>query len=190
MNGLMQISTFSTLNPNEVSAIDIAVEIRTIHDLRITMEEATKQTTTYPDKGEYTFFVTNHGNVVEDVVVIPTESLRGWSVDILPDDFDLEPGQTMEIRVNTLPPAELISDDEYRFTIVVQPKGLPAAGQPLDLVTVTNLPAGFLSLSDTAEQILIISLIGIGVLTITVLTFRSRRENQRILEALSDERKL
>ena len=190
LNGLMQISTFSTLNPNEASTIDIAVEIRTIHDLRITMEEATKQTTTYPDKGEYTFFVTNNGNVVEDVVVIPTESLRGWSVDILPDNFDLEPGQTMEIRVNTLPPADLISDDEYRFTIVVQPKGLPAAGQPLDLVTVTNLPAGFLSLSDTTEQILIISLIGIGVLTITVLAFRSRRENQRILEALSDERKL
>lgn len=190
LNGLMQINAFSTLNPNEVSSIDIAVEIRTIHDLRITMEEPTKQTTTYPDKGEYTFFVTNHGNVVEDVVVIPTESLRGWSVDILPDDFELEPGQTMEIKVNTLPPANLISDDEYRFTIVVQPKGLPAAGEPLDLITETNLPAGFLSLSDTAEQILIVSVIGIGVLTIAILTFRSRRENQRILEALGDERGL
>jgi uncharacterized membrane protein len=190
LNGLMQINAFSTLNPNEVSSIDIAVEIRTIHDLRITMEEPTKQTTTYPDKGEYTFFVTNHGNVVEDVVVIPTESLRGWSVDILPDDFELEPGQTMEIKVNTLPPANLISDDEYRFTIVVQPKGLPAAGEPLDLITETNLPAGFLSLSDTAEQILIVSVIGIGVLTIAILTFRSRRENQRILEALGDERRL
>ena len=190
LNGLMQINAFSTLNPNEVSRIDIAVEIRTIHDLRITMEEPTKQTTTYPDKGEYTFFVTNHGNVVEDVVVIPTESLRGWSVDILPDDFELEPGQTMEIKVNTLPPANLISDDEYRFTIVVQPKGLPAAGEPLDLITETNLPAGFLSLSDTAEQILIVSVIGIGVLTIAILTFRSRRENQRILEALGDERGL
>lgn len=190
LNGLMQINAFSTLNPNEVSSIDIAVEIRTIHDLRITMEEPTKQATTYPDKGEYTFFVTNHGNVVEDVVVIPTESLRGWSVDILPDDFELEPGQTMEIKVNTLPPANLISDDEYRFTIVVQPKGLPAAGEPLDLITETNLPAGFLSLSDTAEQILIVSVIGIGVLTIAILTFRSRRENQRILEALGDERGL
>ena len=190
LNGLMQIKAFSTLNPNEVSSIDIAVEIRTIHDLRITMEEPTKQTTTYPDKGEYTFFVTNHGNVVEDVVVIPTESLRGWSVDILPDDFELEPGQTMEIKVNTLPPANLISDDEYRFTIVVQPKGLPAAGEPLDLITETNLPAGFLSLSDTTEQILIVSVIGIGVLTIAILTFRSRRENQRILEALGDERGL
>ena len=190
LNGLMQINAFSTLNPNEVSSIDIAVEIRTIHDLRITMEEPTKQTTTYPDKGEYTFFVTNHGNVVEDVVVIPTESLRGWSVDILPDDFELEPGQTMEIKVNTLPPANLISDDEYRFTIVVQPKGLPAAGEPLDLITETNLPAGFLSLSDTAEQILRVSVIGIGVLTIAILTFRSRRENQRILEALGDERGL
>ena len=190
LNGLMQINAFSTLNPNEVSSIDVAVEIRTIHDLRITMEEPTKQTTTYPDKGEYTFFVTNHGNVVEDVVVIPTESLRGWSVDILPDDFELEPGQTMEIKVNTLPPANLISDDEYRFTIVVQPKGLPAAGEPLDLITETNLPAGFLSLSDTAEQILIVSVIGIGVLTIAILTFRSRRENQRILEALGDERGL
>ena len=35
LNGLIQISTFSTLNPNEASAIDIAVEIRTIHDLSL-----------------------------------------------------------------------------------------------------------------------------------------------------------
>tara|TARA_B100000575_G_scaffold158983_1_gene126993 strand:- start:5626 stop:8313 length:2688 start_codon:yes stop_codon:yes gene_type:complete len=190
LNGLMQIAAFSTLNPNEVSKVDLAVEIRTIHDLRLTMEEPTKQTTSYPEKGEYTFFVTNHGNIVEDVVIIPTESLRGWSVDIIPDDFELEPGQTIEIKVNTLPPANLISDDEYRFTVVVQPKGLPAAGQPLDLITATELPSGLLALSDTAEQILIAVLIGLGIFTIVLLTFRSRRENERILEALGDERRV
>ena len=163
LNGLMKVSAYSALNPNEISSIDIAVEIRTIHDLRLTMEEPTKQTTEYPDKGEYSFFVTNNGNIVEDVVIIPTESLRGWSVDIVPDDFELEPGQTMEVEVSTLPPADLISDDEYRFTIVVQPKGLPAAGQPLDLITATELPAGFLALSEDVEQIIVIGLIAIGV---------------------------
>ena len=189
LNGLMKVSAYSALNPNEISSIDIAVEIRTIHDLRLTMEEPTKQTTAYPDKGEYSFFVTNNGNIVEDVVIIPTESLRGWSVDIVPDDFELEPGQTMEVEVSTLPPADLISDDEYRFTIVVQPKGLPAAGQPLDLITATELPAGFLALSEDVEQIIIIGLIAIGVATVAVLALRSRRESDRILEALGEDRR-
>lgn len=190
LNGLMQVSAYSALNPNEDSSIDIAVEIRTIHDLRLTIEEPTKQTTAYPDKGEYSFFVTNNGNIDEDVVIIPTESLRGWSVDIIPDDFELEPGQTMEIKVSTLPPPDLISDDEYRFTIVVQPKGLPAAGQPLDLVTATELPAGFLALSEDAEQIIVIGLIAVGVATVAVLALRSRRESERILEALSEDRRV
>ncbi|MED5305832.1 MAG: hypothetical protein VX942_00210 [Candidatus Thermoplasmatota archaeon] len=189
LNGLMKVSAYSALNPNEISSIDIAVEIRTIHDLRLTMEEPTKQTTAYPDKGEYSFFVTNNGNIVEDVVIIPTESLRGWSVDIVPDDFELEPGQTMEVEVSTLPPADLISDDEYRFTIVVQPKGLPAAGQPLDLITATELPAGFLALSEDVEQIIVIGLIAIGVATVAVLALRSRRESERILEALGEDRR-
>ncbi|MEC8547855.1 MAG: hypothetical protein VXY31_00890 [Candidatus Thermoplasmatota archaeon] len=189
LNGLMKVSAYSALNPNEISSIDIAVEIRTIHDLRLTMEEPTKQTTAYPDKGEYSFFVTNNGNIVEDVVIIPTESLRGWSVDIVPDDFELEPGQTMEVEVSTLPPADLISDDEYRFTIVVQPKGLPAAGQPLDLITATELPAGFLALSEDVEQIIVIGLIAIGVATVAVLALRSRRESDRILEALGEDRR-
>ena len=188
LNGLMKVSAYSALNPNEISSIDIAVEIRTIHDLRLTMEEPTKQTTEYPDKGEYSFFVTNNGNIVEDVVIIPTESLRGWSVDIVPDDFELEPGQTMEVEVSTLPPADLISDDEYRFTIVVQPKGLPAAGQPLDLITATELPAGFLALSEDVEQIIVIGLIAVGVATVAVLALRSRRESERILEALGEDR--
>ena len=189
LNGLMQVSAYSALNPNEDSSIDIAVEIRTIHDLRLTIEEPTKQTTAYPDKGEYSFFVTNNGNIDEDVVIIPTESLRGWSVDIVPDDFELEPGQTIEIKVSTLPPADLISDDEYRFTIVVQPKGLPAAGQPLDLITATELQAGFLALSEDVEQMIVIGLIAVGVATVAVLAFRSRRESERILEALSEDRR-
>ena len=190
LNGLMQVSAYSALNPNEESSIDIAVEIRTIHDLRLTIEEPTKQTTAYPEKGEYSFFVTNNGNIDEDVVIIPTESLRGWSVDIVPDDFELEPGQTIEVKVSTLPPADLISDDEYRFTIVVQPKGLPAAGQPLDLITATELPAGFLALSEDAEQIIVIGLIAVGVATVAVLALRSRRESERILEALSEDRRV
>ena len=54
LNGLMQVSAYSALNPNEDSSIDIAVEIRTIHDLRLTIEEPTKQTTAYPDTVSYT----------------------------------------------------------------------------------------------------------------------------------------
>jgi hypothetical protein len=60
----------------------------------------------------------------------------------------------------------------------------------LDLITATELPAGFLALSEDAEQIIVIGLIAVGVATVAVLALRSRRESERILEALSEDRRV
>jgi hypothetical protein len=78
----------------------------------------------------------------------------------------------------------MIQDDTYRFTLTVQPKGMPVAGQPLDLQVTAEVSPGLNLLSEEYEQILVYGLTTIGALFVVVLFFRSRAENKRIIEAL------
>jgi hypothetical protein len=88
----------------------------------------------------------------------------------------------VEIRVT--PPNDLFQDDTYDFTIIVMPKGLPVAGQPLDLSVTAEVSQGLAFLSDEVVQILGWVSILIGALLVIILVFRSRNESRRILEAL------
>ena len=95
----------------------------------------------WPDKAYFALFITNHGNVVEDVEVLSSESLRGWTVNVDFDEFELAPGETKEVQVSVVPPSELLEDDTYRFTVTVQPEGLPVAGEPIDLQVTSVMPS-------------------------------------------------
>ncbi|MDP6328806.1 MAG: hypothetical protein QGG22_03190, partial [Candidatus Thalassarchaeaceae archaeon] len=77
--------------------------------------------------------------------------------------------------------------DTYDFTIIVMPKGLPVAGQPLDLSVTAEISLGISFLSDDMVQILGWGGILIGGLLVIILFFRARRENQRIMKALELE---
>ncbi len=81
----------------------------------------------------------------------------------------------------------MIQDDTYDFTIIVMPKGLPVAGQPLDLSVTAEISLGISFLSDDMVQILGWGGILIGGLLVIILFFRSRRESQRIMKALELE---
>jgi hypothetical protein len=67
------------------------------------------------------------------------------------------------------------------------PKGLPVAGQPLDLSVTAEISLGISFLSDDMVQILGWGGILIGGLLVIILFFRSRRESQRIMKALELE---
>ena len=69
------------------------------------------------------------------------------------------------------------------------PKGLPVAGQPLDLSVTAEISMGFAFLQMRSMQILGWVSILIGVLLVIILVFRSRNESRRILEALELESK-
>ena len=79
------------------------------------------------------------------------------------------------------------ANDTYGFTITVQPKGMPVAGEPLDLEVTAEVSPGLNWLSEQNEQILVYGLTGIGALLVVILFFRSRAENRRIIEALEHE---
>ena len=87
------------------------------------------------------------------------------------------------------PPNDLFQDDTYDFTIIVMPKGLPVAGQPLDLSVTAEISVGFSFLSDEVIQIIGWVAILIGALLVIILVVRSRNESRRILQALELESK-
>ena len=119
--------------------------------------------------------------------IISGESLRGWTVDVIDDEFQLPPGETREIQVRATPPSELLSDDTYRFTVIAQPEGIPVAGQPIELTVVSVTSNSFLNLSQTTQDLLVYGLTGFGALLVIVLFMRSRAENKRIIRALDQE---
>jgi hypothetical protein len=188
-SGLIKVLAASELNAIESTSVNLLIDVITIHDLRMVIEEATSQTVDYPEKAVFTIYVTNHGNVEETVVIESSDPLRFWSVNAVDDEFKLAPGETREVEIRVTPPNDLFQDDTYDFTIIVMPKGLPVAGQPLDLSVTAEMSIGISILSDKAVQILVWTSIIIGVLLVIMLVMRSRNESRRILEALELESK-
>ena len=180
-SGVIEVGASSQKNTAHRTTVDIVVEIRTIHDLRFTLEGEDSKSAEYPDKAYFTLFITNHGNVLEDVEVLSSESLRGWTVNVDFDEFELAPGETREVQVSVTPPSDLLDDDTYRFTVTVQPEGLPVAGEPVDLEVTSEMPTGFIGLSEDATQKLVYGSIVLGSILVVVLFFRARAESLSLI---------
>ena len=182
-SGVIRVSVTSKKNTGQApSYVDLVMDIRAIHDLRVDIETSTSKESSWPDNAEFKIFVTNQGNIEERVEVLTSDSLRGWTVDVIGDDFRLQPGKTREVTVRATPPSELIADDEYTFTVIVQPKDMPVAGEPLDLTVVSKVGTGVLS-SDTQRAVAIATII-VGTLGVAFLFMRARADNRMIEDAM------
>ena len=187
VSGVVKVSASSEKNTAQSTSIDLIVAVMTIHDLKFTLEGEDEQTAEYPDKAIFILYVTNHGNILETVQVLSSESLRGWSVDVVDEEFELESGETREVEVRVTPPSDLLDDDTYLFTLTVQPEDLAVAGQPIDLTVKSEMPSSFIGLTEEQAQALVYGSIILGGILVVVLFFRSRAENRRIVEALENE---
>lgn len=187
VSGIIKVSAASERNAAQTTFVDVMIQVMTIHDIVFTLEGEDEQTVNYPEKALFSLFVTNNGNVIEDIEVISGESLRGWTIDVMEDEFKLSPGETREIQVRATPPSQLLDDDTYRFTVIAQPEGIPVAGQPIELTVVSVTSNSFLNLSQETQDILIYGLTGFGALLVIALFMRSRAENKRIIKALEQD---
>ena len=187
VSGIIKVSAASERNAAQITSVDVMIQVMTIHDIIFTLEGEDEQTVNYPEKAIFSLFVTNNGNIIEDIEIISGESLRGWTIDIIEDEFELSPGETREIQVRATPPSQLLDDDSYRFTVIAQPEGIPVAGQPIELTVVSVKSNSFLSLSQTTQDLLVYGLTGFGALLVILLFMRSRAENKRIIRALDKE---
>lgn len=187
VSGIIKVSAASERNAAQTTSVDLMIQVMTIHDIIFALEGDSEQTVDYPEKAIFSLFVTNNGNVVEDIEIISGESLRGWTIDIIEDEFKLPPGETREIQVRATPPSQLLDDDSYRFTVIAQPEGIPVAGQPIELTVNSVKSDSFLDLSQEMQDILVYGLTGFGALLVIVLFMRSRSENKRIVQALEQD---
>ena len=187
VSGIIKVSAASERNAAQITSVDVMIQVMTIHDIIFTLEGEDEQIVNYPEKAIFSLFVTNNGNVIEDIEIISGESLRGWTIDIIEDEFKLSPGETREIQVRATPPSQLLQDDSYRFTVIAQPEGIPVAGQPVELTVNSVTSDSFLNLSKEMQDILVYGLTGFGGLLVIVLFMRSRSENKRIARALEQD---
>ncbi len=186
-SGLIRVSVTSKKNTGQTpSYVDLVVDIRSIHDLQVDIEGSQKKETSYPENAEFTLFVTNHGNIEEKVEVLTSDSLRGWAVDVIGDDFRLQPGKTREVTVRVTPPSELIADDEYSFTVIVQPKDMPVAGEPIDLTVESKVRTG--ALSGDTQTAIAMAIILVGSIAVAYLFMRVRSENRMLSDSIYLER--
>jgi len=186
-SGVLRVSVTSKKNTGQTpSYVDLVVDIRSIHDLQIGIESSQKKESSYPENAEFTIFVTNHGNIEEQVEVLTSDSLRGWTVDVIGDEFKLQPGETEEVTVRVTPPSELIASDEYSFTVIVQPKDMPVAGEPIDLTVESKVRTG--ALSGDTQTAIAMAIIIVGSIAVAVLFLRVRAENRMMSDSIYLER--
>tara|TARA_B100001094_G_scaffold83979_1_gene80274 strand:- start:345 stop:3029 length:2685 start_codon:yes stop_codon:yes gene_type:complete len=186
-SGVIRVSVTSKKNTGQTpSYVDLVVDIRSIHDLQVDIEGSQKKETSYPENAEFTLFVTNHGNIEEKVEVITSDSLRGWTVDVIGEDFRLQPGKTREVTVRVTPPSELIADDEYSFTVIVQPEDMPVAGEPIDLTVESKVRTG--ALSGDTQTAIAMAIILVGSIAVAYLFMRVRSENRMLSDSIYLER--
>ena len=183
-SGSISISVSSKKNTAQVSSINFNIDVIVIHDLQYTLDSTPEEITVkYPNRATFIVYVTNNGNSEEKVEVITPAPLRQWSVDVVPDDFVLQPGQTKEIEIRVTRPIGLKDDDTYKFTIVIQPEDTPVAGEPLELIV--NADTSTISLANNlAGQVLLYGAMLIGSILLILVFLRARKENKIINEAL------
>ena len=184
ISGTISVSVSSKKNTAQSSSIDFNIDVMIIHDLQYTLDSSPEEITVkYPNRGTFIAYVTNNGNSEEKVEIITPAPLRQWSVDVVPNDFKLQPGETKEIEIRVTPPVGLKDDDTYKFTIIIQPEDTPVAGEPIELVV--NADTSTISLvNDFVGQFLLYGAMLIGSIFLILVFLRTRKENKMINEAL------
>jgi hypothetical protein len=183
-SGTITVSVSSKKNTAKISSITFNIDVIVIHDLQYTMDSSPEELTVkYPERASFIIYVTNDGNAIENVEIITPAPLREWSVDVVPDDFNLNPGQTKQVEIRVTPPVGLNQDDTYKFTIIIQPEDTPVAGQPIELTV--NAKTSSINLANgLIGKILVYSSIILGSILVLTLFLRTRKENKIISEAL------
>ena len=185
--GIIQVSAASEKNAAQPTFVSLIFESKTIHNLVLTLEGEDLKKTDESSSIEFMIHVTNNGNVLEEVQVLSSDPLRGWGVNMVPEEFDLSPGESKNVTIRVIPPADMVQDDTYKFTITVQPRGMPVAGQPVDLEVTAEVSTGLDLISEENRKILTYGLTIIGGLLVMFLFVNARSENKRIISVLDSE---
>ncbi|MBV18638.1 MAG: hypothetical protein CMA56_02105 [Euryarchaeota archaeon] len=182
--GALDVTVLSENNTaNRDGRISVVLDVRIIEDLGFDLTSTpSKLNVTFPDKATFEVAVVNDGNVPTDARIFASAGERGWTVDIEDDGSGdcrieegdlmclLQPGEVLMIMVDVRPPYGATIEDEFRFTLSVEPKDGGVFTRENVELSVTGIPdEGFLGLGLTAQSVTNIGVIFMAVVALGVM---------------------
>jgi uncharacterized membrane protein len=167
-------------NTAEPSCVDVVLTVETVHDLNIAVEDGPQRNIIVPEFADFRVLITNNGNVAEQIDVVSTEGLRGWTIDIDLTQFELAAGESIEILVRVKPPVELSIEDQFEFTLIVTPESAPVAAQPVDMTVNAVLDESMFGLSADTFRLMTWGVLGIIGVSIIGTIFTNRRRSSEL----------
>lgn len=131
--GALEIVVTSESNSADRTGFtSVSLEVQTIYDIQFQSDVDLHYSLEYPDKKTINVDVINEGNVRTQFIVLNPEGLRGWTVSM---DYTngscssnsegltcwLDVGDSIGLEVNVRPSFEAEVEDNFTFTLSVQP---------------------------------------------------------------------
>jgi uncharacterized membrane protein len=174
---------------NRSGLVSLVLDVRVIEDLTFDLGEMEMEANiSFPDTATFDVTIVNEGNIESEARIFTSDELRGWSVrftdiDDLPcttEEGDLlctmQPGERLMLTVVVGPPFDASVDDDFTFTVSVEPTdGGVFNRRNIELTVHGSNPTGLLSLSSEAVTTIGISVLGLLAVGLVVQALSSRK---------------
>ncbi len=174
---------------NRSGFVSLVLDVRVIEDLSFDIDEMELEANiTYPETATFEVTIVNEGNIESEARIFTSDELRGWSVrftdlENLPCTTEegellctMEPGERLTLKVVVGPPFDASVDDEFTFTVSVEPTdGGVFNRRNIELTVHGANPTGLLSLSSEAVTTIGVSVIGLLAVGVVVQALSSRK---------------
>lgn len=190
--GSLDIVVLSENNTaNRSGQVSLVLDVRIIEDLSFDVREMPLEANiTFPETATFEVVVINEGNIESEARIFTSDELRGWSVrfadiDGLPCEVEggdllctLAPGESITISVVVGPPYDSPVDDDFTFTISVEPTdGGVFNRRNLELTVHGEAPSGLLALSSQTLTTVGLSVVGLLGAGLAVQALMGRRKD-------------
>ena len=174
---------------NRSGLVSLVLDVRVIEDLTFDLGGMEMEANiSFPDTATFDVTIVNEGNIESEARIFTSDELRGWSVrftDIgdLPcttEEGDLlctmQPGERLTLTVVVGPPFDASVDDDFTFTVSVEPTdGGVFNRRNIELTVHGSNPTGLLSLSSEAVTTIGISVLGLLAVGLVVQALSNRK---------------
>ena len=174
---------------NRSGLVSLVLDVRVIEDLTFDLGGMEMEANiSFPDTATFDVTIVNEGNIESEARIFTSDELRGWSVrftdiDDLPcttEEGDLlctmEPGERLMLSVVVGPPFDASVDDDFTFTVSVEPTdGGVFNRRNIELTVHGSEPTGLLSLSSEAVTTIGISVLGLLAVGLVVQALMGRK---------------
>ncbi len=174
---------------NRSGLVSLVLDVRVIEDLTFDLGGMEMEANiSFPDTATFDVTIVNEGNIESEARIFTSDELRGWSVrftdiDDLPcttEEGDLlctmEPGERLMLTVVVGPPFDASVDDDFTFTVSVEPTdGGVFNRRNIELTVHGSEPTGLLSLSSEAVTTIGISVLGLLAVGLVVQALMGRK---------------